>query len=389
MLKKSSLAFLMTALLASVALPTIAVAPGVAAEEAAPAKAPTPPAIRVVAAEMRDIVEKLSVSGTIVAREEANAGTDLNGMIVNQLNADQGDVVKKGEILAVLDRSTLDTQLAQNEASRAQAEANIAQTQSQIADAEVSVRQASEALERAKTLQTKGFATKAELDNAVNASDSAKARLESAKRALFASQAQIAVVDAQKKSIDIQVDKTEVKAPADGLVLARNATLGGIVSSSGGPLFRLAIDDEFELSADVAETALPRLAEGMPSAISVAGWGAPVEGKIRLIGPEVNQALAARHDPHLAAVQPAPARRQFRPRRDRDRAPPRRRGAGFGGHLCRQRRLPAEGRGRPRQDRPGQARRARRRLCRGPERHFAKATKWCRAPAPSSPTATW
>ena len=176
MLKKSSLAFLMTALLASVALPTIAVAPGVAAEEPAPAKAPTPPAIRVTAAETRDIVEKLAVSGTIVAREEANAGTDLNGMIVTQLNADQGDVVKKGEILAVLDRSTLDTQLAQNEASRAQAEANIAQTQSQIADAEVSVRQAGEALERAKTLQKKGFATKAELDNAVNASDSAKAQ---------------------------------------------------------------------------------------------------------------------------------------------------------------------------------------------------------------------
>jgi len=280
----------MTALLASVALPTIAIAPGVAAEEVAPAKAPTPPAIRVVAAETRDIVEKLSVSGTIVAREEANAGTDLNGMIVNQLNADQGDFVKKGEILAVLDRSTLDTQLAQNEASRAQAEANIAQTQSQIADAEVSVRQAGEALKRAKTLQAKGFATKAELDNAVNASDSANARLESAKRALFASQAQIAMVDAQKKSIDIQIDKTEVKAPADGLVLARNATLGGIVSSSGGALFRLAIDNEFELSADVAEAALPRLAAGMPAEINVAGWEAPVEGKIRLIGPEVNQA---------------------------------------------------------------------------------------------------
>jgi len=73
-------------------------------------------------------------------------------------------------------------------------------------------------------------------------------------------------------------------------VLARNATLGGIVSSSGGALFRLAIDNEFELSADVAEAALPRLAAGMPAAINVAGWEAPVEGKIRLIGPEVNQA---------------------------------------------------------------------------------------------------
>ena len=82
------------------------------------------------------------------------------------------------------------------------------------------------------------------------------------------------MIDAQKKSILIQIDKTEVRAPADGLVLSRNATLGGVVSWPGGPLFRLAIDAEFELAADVAETALPRLAEGMPAEISIAGWDA-------------------------------------------------------------------------------------------------------------------
>ena len=140
------------ALLASAALPAVAVAPGMAASEpVAAAKAPTPPSIRVVAAETRDVVEKLSVTGTIVAREEANAGTDLNGMIVNRLNADQGDRVAKGDVLAVLDRSALDTDMAQNEASRLQAEANVSQTQSQIADAEVAVRQAGEALERASS----------------------------------------------------------------------------------------------------------------------------------------------------------------------------------------------------------------------------------------------
>jgi HlyD family secretion protein len=290
MSKKSTLAFLVAALLASAAIPTVATAPGIAAtEEAAPAKAPAPPAIRVVAAVERDIVEKLAVSGTVVAREEANAGTDLNGMIVNQLNADQGDRVTKGQVLAVLDRSALDTQMAENEASRIQAEANIAQTESQIADAEVAVRQANEGLGRATALHKKGFATQADLDNAVNAKDSATAKLETAKRALQWSKSQIAIIEAQEKSIQIQLDKTEVKAPCDGLVLSRNATVGGIVSSSGGPLFRLALKSEFELAADIAETALPKLAQGMPSEISVAGWDAPVAGKIRLIAPEVNQ----------------------------------------------------------------------------------------------------
>src|SRR5262245_45409284 len=115
-------------------------------EQAAVQAAPT---IHVVPAEKRELVERLSVTGTIIAREEAAAGTDLNGMIVLQLNADEGDMVKKGDVLAVLDRSALDTQLAQVNASRVQAEATIAQMRAQIGDAEVGVRQAQEALDRA------------------------------------------------------------------------------------------------------------------------------------------------------------------------------------------------------------------------------------------------
>jgi HlyD family secretion protein len=161
--------------------------------------------------------------------------------------------------------------------------------QAQIGDAEVGVRQAGEALERAKALQAKGVATKAELDNAVNAADSAAAKLASANKALAASQAQIGVIDAQKKNILLQIEKTEVKAPADGLVLARSATLGGIVSAGGGPLFRIAIGGRFELDATVPETALPELKTGMKAGITIAGGKKELEGSIRLIGAEVDQ----------------------------------------------------------------------------------------------------
>lgn len=249
----------------------------------------TPPAIRVVAAHTRELVETLSVTGTVIPREEAAAGTDLNGLTVLELHGDEGDLVKKGQVLAVLDRSMLDTQLAQMEASRAQAEANVAQSRAQIGDAEIGVRQAEEAHRRAKALKTKGFAAEAELDNAVNAYDSARAKLVSAQKALAAAEAQIGVIDAQKNNVLLQIEKAEVKAPADGLVLARNATLGGIVSAAGGPLFRIAIDAEFELAANVAETVLPKLATGMPAKIALAGSKDAVSGTIRRISPEVNQ----------------------------------------------------------------------------------------------------
>lgn len=259
-----------------------------AAEPPAPA-IKAPPAIRVVAALRRELVEALSVTGTVVAREEAAAGTDLAGLTVMRLDVDQGDVVSKGDVLAVLDRSGLDVQHAQIQASRAQAVAAAEQVKSQIADAEIGVRQAGETLERARALQDKGIAAKSQLDSAVNAYDSARAKLATAQKALAAAEAQIAVVDAQERNVLLQVSKTEVKAPADGLVLARNATLGGIVSAAAGPLFRIAIGSEFELAATVAETALPSVAVGMPVRITVAGASAPVEGSVRRISPEINQ----------------------------------------------------------------------------------------------------
>jgi HlyD family secretion protein len=277
------------ALLAAAALP-LAAGQGFAADTKPNPVAASPlPAIRVVAAERRELVETLAVNGTVVARDEAAAGTDLNGMIVTALNFDIGDMVRKGDVLAVLDRSMLDTQLAQMRATRGQAEASVAQMDAQIADAKVNVKQADEELERAVALQKKAVASKAQLDNAQNAAAGARARLDTAVKALAASQAQIAVIDAQISGVEVQIDKTELRAPADGLVLARAATVGGVVSPSSGPLFRIAIDAKFELEASVAETALPRLAVGMESAVALPGVVERIDGKVRRIAPEVDQ----------------------------------------------------------------------------------------------------
>jgi HlyD family secretion protein len=145
------------------------------AEAPAAAVQQTSPAIRVVAVEKRELVETLDVSGSVTPRQEAAVGVDVAGLIVRELNADKGDRVKKGDVLARLDRMALETQLAQVDASKAQAEAAIAQAKAQVSDAEIGVRQAAEALERARTLQLKGVSTQAQLDNAVNAFDSASA----------------------------------------------------------------------------------------------------------------------------------------------------------------------------------------------------------------------
>ena len=237
-------------LLAATALTTFSVSSN-AAEQAHAAITQTPPAIRVVSAEPRELVEKLSVTGTIVAREEAAAGTDLNGLTVVALNADQGDMVMKGEVARRLDRSTLDTQLAQTDASRAQAEANIAQSGPDRRRRDRRP-QAEEEHERAEALQKKGVAAQAQFDNAVNASDSATAKLGSAEKALSASQAQIAVIDAQKteyRDPDRQ-DRSEGAGRRPGAGPQRHAWRHRLVDRrrrcSASPSIH-----EFELAADV------------------------------------------------------------------------------------------------------------------------------------------
>jgi HlyD family secretion protein len=245
------------------------------------------PVINVTPASKTEMVATITVTGTIVPRQEVAVGTDVAGLLVLELNADQGDVVKEGDILARLDKSSLEIQLAQIEAQRAQADASIAQSEAQIVDAEIAVRQAQEALERARALSAKGINSKMELDNATNAHDSANARLNTAQQALLATKSQLQLVAAQKRDVLLRLEKADVKAPASGVVLSRNALLGGIVSFNAGPLFRIARDQDFELAANIPEIDLPQLKENMPVAVRVSGMDEPVAGRVRLISPEI------------------------------------------------------------------------------------------------------
>lgn len=279
-----------TKVLASVVLAlglTSALVPVAMAEDKTAVQAVKPPVINVIPAIEAEMVASITVTGTIVPRQEVAVGTDVAGLIVLELSADQGDRVKEGDIIARLDKSSLEIQLAQIEAQRAQAEASIAQSEAQIVDAQIAVRQAQEALDRARALSAKGITSKADFDNATNAYDSANARLNTSRQALVASQSQLQLVAAQKRDVLLRIEKADVKAPTTGTVLSRNALLGGIVSVNAGPLFRIARDSEFELSANIPEVDLPRLKPDMPVAVRVSGMEQPVAGRVRLISPEI------------------------------------------------------------------------------------------------------
>jgi HlyD family secretion protein len=250
-------------------------------------EAPKPPAITVVVAQKRELIERLPVTGSVSARQEVAVGADVSGLLVTELNADIGDVVKEGDILARLDTAALQTQMAQFDAQEAKNAASKAQTEAEIVDAEIGVRQAQENFDRAKKLAKSGVAASASLDTSRNALDSARAKLNTAQQGLMAVDAQSKLIAAQKTEVALRIAKADVRAPSDGLVLARSAQLGAVVSGAGGPLFRLAWTGKFEVVADVPEISLSRIKQDAPTAFTITGLDEPLAGKVRLIGPEI------------------------------------------------------------------------------------------------------
>ncbi len=268
-----------------------AAGPAFSAEQPAGAiELPKPPTVTVVKVEKREIVERRSVTGSVMPRQEVSVGADVSGLLVLELNADIGDVVKQGDILARLDKSSLETQLAQIVAQEAQNAASRAQAEAQIVDAEVAVRQAQDTFDRAKTLAKKGVTATASLDTAQNGLDSAKAKLNTAQQGLLAADAQAKLIRAQKAESELRLSKADVKAPADGLILARNAQLGAVVSGAGGPLYRIAWTGQFEVVADVPEAALAKVREGMRTTFRITGIEGALIGVVRKVSPEINPA---------------------------------------------------------------------------------------------------
>lgn len=263
-----------------------------AAKRAAPPEVPVP-VVSVVRAEISDFVASVFVTGSLVARDEILVAPEIDGLRVMELKADEGDIVKKGDILAVLVFEQLDAQIAQNEASLARTNAAIAQTTSQIVEAEARLAEAKASLERARPLVKNQYLSESVFDQRESAANMAAAQVVTARGALKSAEAEKAQVEAQRRELDWRRGNTEVRAPADGIISRRNVRIGSIANggalSGGEPLFRMVARGEIELDAELSETRMENVKEGQKAKVEVAGAGV-VDGTVRLISPEVDKA---------------------------------------------------------------------------------------------------
>jgi HlyD family secretion protein len=260
------------------------------AQEAAAAEtaAPVLPAITVAEVAKRNLADRIIASGLIAAVEEVQVAPLVEGQPLDQLLVDVGDTVTEGQVLAVLSRTTLDLQKSEAVASLAAARANIAQAQAQLVETEAARDEAQRVADRTAKLREQGTAPQAQADTARANAVSANARVMVATEGLESAKAQLALAEARLANVELLLNRTEVKAPVSGKVVARNAKIGAIATAAGQPMFVIIRDGALELRADVSETDILRLAPGQKARLRGIGMSDKLEGTVRLVEPTID-----------------------------------------------------------------------------------------------------
>jgi RND family efflux transporter MFP subunit len=201
---------------------------------------------------------RLAANGNIAAWQEAIIGSESNGLRLAEVHVNIGDQVRAGQVLATFANESVAADVAQARAALMEAEANAAEAAANAA--------------RARTLQSTGALSEAQINQYLTAEQTQKAKVEAARATLSAQQ--------------LRLKKVQVIAPDSGVISARAATVGAVVPA-GTELFRMIRKGRLEWRAEVTSSELGRIKTGTPASI-VAVNGAELKGTVRMVGPTVD-----------------------------------------------------------------------------------------------------
>lgn len=219
-----------------------------------------------------DIVEMVTASGTINPVTSISVGTQVSGTI-KKLFVDFNSPVKKGQLLAQIDPSLFEAQVAQASANLYNAQANLQKIQSITFNDE-------KTYNRNKTLYNRNFIAKSDVDLAEATFNSDKAQISSAK-------AQIAQAEAVLRNNQTNLRYTRIISPVDGIVISRNVDVGQTVAASfqTPTLFLVAQDlTKMQIDTNVAEADIGKVKTGQDVEYTLDGYpDMTFKGKVKQI----------------------------------------------------------------------------------------------------------
>lgn len=235
-----------------------------------------------VAPVQSNIHEQVFGLGTVGARMQSNVGFKVTG-VLTALNADQGDHVQAGQVLARLDARDVEAQLAVARAGVGQARANIDKSKADADSASASLSLAEAANARRATLATKGFLSPEGAQTYQTAERVASANLIAAQSGVKASETALRSAVAQQAFQQAVLANSTLLAPYDAWVVSRNLELGS-AATPGQSVFTLVAARSVWVQSFVDERLAGRLRVGQPARITLrSNPSKPIPGHVARI----------------------------------------------------------------------------------------------------------
>ena len=202
--------------------------------------------------------QSIAANGSIAPWQEAVIGSESNGLMLTQVLVNVGDKVKKGQLLAQFSASTITSDIAQAQANLAEAKANALEAADNAA--------------RARSIKDTGALSTQQIEQYFALEATSKAR--------------VAAAEATLQSNQIRNKQTKVIAPDSGIISARAATVGAVVSP-GQELFKLIRQGRLEWRAEITSSDIGNIKNGMVANLTLPD-GNTIIGKVRTLSPVID-----------------------------------------------------------------------------------------------------
>ncbi len=221
--------------------------------------------------ETGDILQTVTTSGSVRPLITVEVGSQLSGQVA-EIFADFNTPVSKGQIIALIDPKTFESRVLQNRADLSVAIATITVQHANIDRAKANLRKARLEYERAEPLAKAGTLSQSEFDTALAAFESAKADLTVSEAELENAHANKQQRQALLASAEIDLERTRIRSPIDGVVIERSVDKGQTVAASlSSPiLYKIAQDlTEIQIEANVDEADIGNVRQGNEASFTV------------------------------------------------------------------------------------------------------------------------
>ncbi|CAM3889286.1 efflux RND transporter periplasmic adaptor subunit [Rheinheimera salexigens] len=206
----------------------------------------------------------VNTAGSTKAVVTVEVGTEVSGLIT-KLYVDFNDQVSEGQAIAQLDDRSYQARLRQAQADVTMAKANVAQQQAGLTKSNAELARAERAYNRQQQLITQQLTNQTELDNAIASFETATAQVALSEAQIQSAQAQLLQRHAQLEQAQLDLDRTIIRSPVNGIVIDRQVDIGQTVAASlaAPTLFTIAQDlSQMQIEADVDEADIGKIVQG-------------------------------------------------------------------------------------------------------------------------------